>query len=114
MAYAKKKETKEVKGNERIDVETNIELANDLVITKLSYYPINKKGIIAKASATINDCLVLDNILIRENSEFISVPSHSYESNGEKKFANEYFFIIKGVPKDFGNAIIDEYYKVTK
>lgn len=114
MAYKSTKKTDDKKNNERIDIECAIDLANDLQITKLSYYPINKNGIIAKASATLNDALVLDNILIKENSEFILTPSHSYESNGEKKYANEYFFIIKGLPKDFGDAVINQYYEATK
>lgn len=114
MAY-KKANKEETKKPERIDVECEKLIANDVVITKLSYYPINKKGLIAKCSATINDCLVLDNILLKENAEYIITPSQSYENkDGEKQYRNEYFFIVKGKPKEFSDFIIDSYFEATK
>ena len=69
---------------------------------------IYKNGIVAKCTAEINGCLVLDNILITEKSKYIQTPCDVYEKNGEKKYKPHYFFIVKGVPADFGNFIIEQ------
>lgn len=110
MAYKAKQENKETKGSSRIDVECNKLIYNDITITKISFYPINKKGLLAKCQVVLNDTLVLDEILITENNKFVNTPSRSYEVNGEKKYSDLYFFITKGKPKEFSDFIIEQYW----
>ena len=113
MAYKAKqenKENKETKGSSRIDVECNKLSYNDITLTKISFYPINKKGLLAKCQVVLNDTLVLDEILISENAAYVNTPSRSYEVNGERKFSDLYFFITKGKPKEFSDFIIEQYW----
>ena len=104
--YKSKKE--ETKKNNRIDVKCEQPIDNDLIITKISFYHINKNGIKAKAQVVINDILVLDNIIITEK-DFVNLPSQVWEKDGEKNYSNHYFFIKKGIPKDFSDYILAEY-----
>lgn len=108
MAYSKKETKKETKSSNWFEVDCEKVLENDLVVTKLTFYPIYKNGLVAKCSAEINGCLVLDNILISEKSKYIQTPCDVYEKDGEKKYKPHYFFIKKGVPSDFGNFIIEQ------
>lgn len=112
MAYTKKKE--ETKKSNRIDVDCVFGLENDLQISKLSFYPINKGGLFAKVAIELNGALVLDNILIRENSKYLSYPSDSYEKDGEKHYKDIYFFILKGLPQKVGEFVIEQFEKNCK
>lgn len=107
MANYKNKKA-ETKKNSRIDVNCEQPIDNDLTITSISFYPINKNGINAKAQVVINDILVLNNILITDK-EFVVLPADSWEKDGEKQYNNQYFFIKKGIPKDFSDYILAEY-----
>ena len=89
MAYKAKQENKETKGSSRIDVECNKLIYNDITITKISFYPINKKGLLAKCQVVLNDTLVLDEILITENNKFV------------KEFPYEAFSNIYNADKDY-------------
>lgn len=105
MAYKKKEETKK---NNWFEVDCYKVLDNDLHVTKLTFYPIYKNGIVAKCTAVINECLVLDNILITEKSKYIQTPCDVYKKDGEMKYKPRYYFIKKGVPADFGDFIIEQ------
>ncbi len=105
MAYSKKKEEKKTN---RIDVDCVFGLENDLQVSKLSFYPINKNGLLAKCTAEINGALILDNILVKENG-YVTLPSTSYEKDGEKHYKDIFYFIIKGLPKKFGDFVLETY-----
>lgn len=112
MAYSKKKEEKKT---DWIEIDCNFVLENDIQISKMTIYPISKGKLMAKVQVVLNDLLVLDNILICEtkNGEnlYISMPSNSYKSGDETKYKDIFFFIKTGIPKKFGDFIIEQYQK---
>jgi len=111
MAYSKKK--KEENKTNWIEVESDFVLENDIQITKITFYPISKGNLLAKAQVVLNDLLVLDNILICETKDgkklYCSMPSNSYKSGDETKYKDIYFFIKTGIPKKFGDFILEKY-----
>lgn len=112
MAYSKKKEEKK---NDWIEVDCKFALENDIQISKITFYPIAKGKLMAKAQVVLNDLLVLDNILICETKDgenlYTSMPSNSYKSGDETKYKDIYFFIKTGIPKKFSDFILEQYEK---
>ena len=110
MAYSKKKEEKKTNW---IEVDCKFVLENDIQISKITFYPIAKGKLMAKAQVVLNDLLVLDNILICETKDgenlYLSMPANSYKSGDETKYKDIFFFIKTGIPKKFGDFILKQY-----
>lgn len=87
---------------------------------EVKIYPANKNvtkktGILANASVTINDSLVIGDIVIRESKKknsdaFVSFPSRSYkDKDGETQYKNIVFPCTAEARQEIVEAILEAY-----
>lgn len=88
-------------------------------ISDVRVYPVNssKVSILANASITIDDAIVIYCKLIESKSgdKFISLPSHSYEDkDGKTVYKDDVYCLSKEIMLDLLDAVVEEYQNVTE
>lgn len=87
---------------------------------EVKIYPVNKNvtkktGILANVSVTINDSLVIGDIVIRESKKkdagaYVLFPSRSYkDADGEMQYKNIAFPCTSEARKEIVEAILEAY-----
>jgi len=83
-----------------------------LEVTDMRIYPANNAGkLLATATVTLNGCLVLKKLKVIEGKtgSFLAMPSESYDSDGEKKFVDMFFFLDKDAREKLEELVITEF-----
>lgn len=88
-------------------------------ISDVRVYPVNssKVSILANASITIDDAIVIYCKLIESKSgeKFLSLPSHSYEDkDGKTVYKDDVYCLSKEIMFDLLDAVVKEYQDVTE
>lgn len=88
-------------------------------ISDVRVYPINssKTSILANASITIDDAIVIYCKLIESKSgeKFLSLPNHSYEDkDGKTVYKDDVYCLSKEIMLDLLDAVVKEYQDVTE
>ena len=88
-------------------------------ISEVRVYPVNssKVSILANASITIDDAIVIYCKLIESKSgdKFLSLPNHSYEDkDGKTVYKDDVYCLSKEIMLDLLDAVVEEYQNVTE
>lgn len=80
-------------------------------ITEVRAFIINKGNLLANASVTFDNSLVVwVKLCESRNGEFISFPCHKYEdNNGEEKWKDDVFPLSANFRDEITNAVVDAY-----